>query len=262
MRPTDLLRPALGAALLLVLPVAASAQAGIRNSAHDFSAGSAAVTRSNDPQICKFCHAPHGASSTRLLWNHAPSSQSYNWGGRTTTLYGTPLPTGTNVGEPSKKCLSCHDGTVALAALANDGTPGHTANITFTGNVSSGRLVGVNVVANAGDLSANHPFSIPYPGGTYRAVTSSPLVPVAEYQPLKADGTCRTTTGICTTAATGAVDGSVIQLYPTVEGSLSTANAGLECGTCHEPHNQFGHPLLMRLDAMSSSNLCLACHMK
>jgi len=266
MPPTDLCRRlVLGAALLLGLPLAAAGQVGIRNSSHDFSAGSAAVTRSNDPQICKFCHAPHRALSTRLLWNHTPSAQSYNWTGlgRTTTLAGTQLPLGTNIGEPSKKCLSCHDGTVALASLENDGTPGHTANLTFTGNVSGGRLVGVNVVVSAtGDLSANHPFSIPYPGGTYRSVTSSPLVPVAEYQPLKADGTCRTATGICTTASAGPVDGAVIQLYPTVEGSLSTASSGLECGTCHEPHNQYGNAWLLRLDAQTSNSLCLACHVK
>jgi len=174
-----------------------------------------------------------------------------------------PKPSGTSIGEPSKKCLSCHDGTVALAALANDGTPGHTANITFTGNVSGGRLVGPAVVVSAGgDLSANHPFSIPYQGNTYRGVTSSPLVPVADYQPLRADGTCRTATGICTSAAAGAVDGSVIQLYPTVEGTLSTTSAGLECGTCHEPHNQYGNAWLLRLDAQTSNNLCLACHRK
>lgn len=263
MRPTDRrLAPALSAALLLALPGAAAAQLGIRNSAHDFSAGSAAVTRSNDTQICKFCHAPHGAQAT-LLWNHLPSSQTYNWGGRTTTFHGTQLPQGTNIGDPSKRCLACHDGTVALASLQNDGTAGHTASITFTGNVSAGRLTGAAVVVSAGgDLSANHPFSIPYPGSTYRSVTSGPLVPIAEYQPLQAGGTCRTATGICTTASAGPVDGAVIQLYPTVPGSLSTATAGLECGTCHEPHNQFGNALFLRLDAMSSSSLCSACHIK
>jgi len=252
------------AALALCWPLVAAGQVGLRNSAHDFSASSTAAVKSNERQMCKFCHAAHGAQSTSLLWNHQPSSRTYNWGGRTATLSGTPLTGAIN--EASKKCLSCHDGSVALAALTNDGTPGHTSTTVFTGPVdrlAGGVLLGVNVVVSAtGDVSANHPFSIPYAGNAYGGITSAVPAGSPEYHTLKADGSCRTATGICTTAAAGGSDGTVIQLYPATAGSLNTGTTGIECGTCHEPHNQYGNRWLMRLDAATTDNLCSACHIK
>lgn len=251
-------------ALALSWPLAAAGQVGLRNSAHDFSASSTAAVKSNERQMCKFCHTPHGALSTNLLWNHRPSSTTYNWGGQTTTFSGTPLPS--TINEPSKKCLSCHDGSVALAELVNDGTPGNTSTTVFTGpagRLEAGALRGVNVVVGAGgDVSHGHPFSIPYAGNAYGGITSGVPPSSPEYQAVLAGGSCRTATGICTGAAAGGSDGTVIQLYPATAGSLNTTTTGIECGTCHEPHNQYGNRWLMRLDAATTDNLCSACHIK
>ena len=67
---------ALVCAIAIALPGAAWGQ-GIRNSAHDLSNTSGTTTVKNQEaqhnQICIYCHTPHHAQSTQLLWNHSPS---------------------------------------------------------------------------------------------------------------------------------------------------------------------------------------------
>lgn len=125
--------------LTILAGVAATAYAGISGSKHDMS-GKGWGTN----EICIFCHTPHNANKTVAdspLWNHQVTTATY-------ILYGSPTldplfqpvqPRG-----PSKLCLSCHDGTVAIDSFGNvSGTQ------TMTG------------LANLGtDLSNDHPISI------------------------------------------------------------------------------------------------------
>lgn len=115
--------------------------AQITGSAHDFSAE---LWNTSSQEICIVCHTPHNATTIAdaPLWNHALSTASF-------TLYSSGTLNAT-MGQPdgsSKLCLSCHDGTVAIAnygGVVNDPT-------LMTGAF----LVGT-------DLSNDHPVSFTY----------------------------------------------------------------------------------------------------
>lgn len=111
--------------------------AGIVGSKHDFSASGR-----GGGEVCVFCHTPHNAMTTVTgspLWNHQLSATTY-------TLYSSP--TRTEAPEqprtPSKLCLSCHDGTIAIGSFG-----GHTGNQFVVGAANLGT-----------DLSNDHPISV------------------------------------------------------------------------------------------------------
>jgi predicted CXXCH cytochrome family protein len=116
---------------------AIAVRAAVRGSGHDFSAQGYGST-----EICIFCHTPHNAKQDvpdSPLWNHRVTTATY-------TLYSSPTikqipqqPRG-----PSKLCLSCHDGTVAIDSFGNSNG---SHFITGTANM------GIN-------LSDDHPISI------------------------------------------------------------------------------------------------------
>src|SRR5574342_770768 len=113
------------AAMLALVPLRAAAQApgtGLRGSKHDFSGFGSPASG-----LCTYCHTPHRAASTRLLWNHRLSPNVFQWDVPSTTA-GTPFPTfrGDTYRGPTAKCLSCHDGSVAIGDIAwwNEGKPG------------------------------------------------------------------------------------------------------------------------------------------
>jgi predicted CXXCH cytochrome family protein len=264
------------ASLALVAPVAAAAVAGptgIANSPHDLGANSsAAVKASVETNTCKFCHTPHGAQSTQLLWNHSPTLATvFNWGNKagspvTATIAGTPLPT--SLRPSSLRCLGCHDGSIALGDVSAGG-PIAVPNV--SGKVSGGKLVDpVKLVGAGGNLAGQHPFGIPYAGTgrTYNGITSAipnERVTTAvkdSYWPLTTSG-CGSPSGVCTVGTSAlagnvpGVNGAAIYLVPDSPGD--TVNVGIECTTCHEPHNRWGFPKLMRVDTDSDA-LCISCH--
>ena len=115
--------------------------AQITGSAHDFST---ATWNTSNQEICIVCHTPHNATTLpdAPLWNHALSTATY-------TLYASGTLNAT-MGQPdgsSKLCLSCHDGTVAIANY---------------GGVTNGTvfMTGTNLVST--DLSNDHPVSFLY----------------------------------------------------------------------------------------------------
>ena len=128
-------------ALLILFLLAASytaVHAAITGSGHDFSGRG---WGSNE--ICVFCHTPHNAKTVTgynaPLWNHQVTTATY-------TLYSSPTLDQTPVQPrgPSKLCLSCHDGTVAIDSF---GTRTGTNFMTGLANLGT-------------DLSNDHPISI------------------------------------------------------------------------------------------------------
>ncbi|MBI5477912.1 MAG: hypothetical protein HY906_03590, partial [Deltaproteobacteria bacterium] len=88
----------------------------ITASKHDFSltTGPAASWRSTtNTQLCIFCHTPHSAIQQSLLWNHTASAENPVFTAANTND-GTALPTTIPATSPSRRCLSCHDGSVAI----------------------------------------------------------------------------------------------------------------------------------------------------
>jgi predicted CXXCH cytochrome family protein len=235
-------------ALVAMLPLAA-AYASITGSKHDLSsASSAAIKSSATDQICIFCHTPHKAQSTQVLWNHTASLNStISWGGVTQTSGGTLLPT--TVNTRSMRCLSCHDGSVALGDVTN--FAGTAAILPMTGPAGTidgtGKLTDSYYIMGAsGNLGGNHPIGIPYPGqaaGQYNGRASGSLVNATEY------------------VAAATITGSVT---PTVKLFADTTNPsvlGIECGSCHDVHNsQNLTAFLWKSNAASA--LCLSCHIK
>src|SRR5437764_474062 len=108
MRITHLLAAAAaGVAVLGIGATAHAASAPIQNSKHNMNLVFGAGTIQNN-EICLPCHAPHNQpdKTQDALWNHVMPTQSY-------TLFGTGS-TYVGLDETSKKCLSCHDCSVAV----------------------------------------------------------------------------------------------------------------------------------------------------
>lgn len=251
----------LPAGALLALLAALPAGAGIDNSRHDLSAGSASPVKSpTENRICVFCHTPHRALRQTLLWNQSATAQAgYTWG-RPATIAGTTLPA--SIRPESKRCLDCHDGTVALGETSAGRIP-----VSGAGVDASGRLVDpFYLVGQGGDLSSHHPVSIPYAGQSgYNGLSSG--VPPAKVNDLPGGyfavttAGCVNTTGVCTTAAARpGADGHRINLVPNAPGS--TTNVGIECISCHEPHNRFNFQYMTRLETVANDDLCYGCHYK
>jgi predicted CXXCH cytochrome family protein len=247
----------------LAIPVAASAQ--ITPSKHNFSASSgtnAAAKATTENEICIFCHAPHRALQQDAIWSHVATAKTTGWVGANVTQAGTLLPT--TVTSGSARCEACHDGSVAVGSVSNAGN-GVAGVITMGG---ADIAAGTGVLQNAafivgGDLgangSANHPVSIPYAGATYNGITSKALADGAlgNYYTVLIAG-CTNATGACTS---NGANGKIINLYGNAGAAATTTNVGIECGSCHEAHNRYALPNLLRVTNTSSA-LCLACHNK
>ena len=270
---------ALAAAVGAAWAFDASAQ-NMSNSAHDLSASSTVASgvraaAGTDTDTCKFCHIPHRAQTTKLLWNHTMSSPSaVTWGTDidgnpklTTDVYGTQLPS-VSLKPASRRCLSCHDGSISLGSLTNTGSgPGVVPMATVAGKTdSSGRLSSpMSLIGVGGDMSGHHPVGIPYAGqGAYHESPRSEVPalkvtgsPKGGYWDVKTSG-CASPSGVCTQATGGSANGGAINLLPDVEGGNS--NFGIECTTCHDPHDTANGSFL-RVNPQFDG-LCTSCHNK
>lgn len=267
------------AGVLLAIPAWAGTTpaSGIVASPHDFtSSTNGAVQTDPNASICIFCHIQHrpgsaapSTGSTRLLWNHKLSSQSFSWSDTTKTQGGTTLPT--NLGSwagSSKNCLSCHDGTVSVGDVYRGSFPassfvGGTAYANGTGTVpnwtgsavdSSGKATASYLKIGAtGDMKGNHPVGIPYPyqqaSSTYNGITTGTSVDLTDYvaQPVNVK--------LFTNSA-----GDVLQ-------GAQAGLTGIECASCHDAHNKHTKDSRLLRDFYTASGgqpsqLCLDCHNK
>lgn len=157
---------------VLVL-MSTSAFATIISSAHDFSA---TAWSNNSTEICQPCHTPHNAlQNNALLWNHAPTTSTFVPYTGNGTMDATPTDLAAT--NPSRLCLSCHDGTVTLDNWG--GTAGTTtiaASANFGSDLSNDHPIGfaydVAMSGSDGELA------VPVPavgGGTVGNTTALPL---------------------------------------------------------------------------------------
>ncbi len=247
--------------LILVLAVVALAPAvawgatpgsGIAGTDHDFFAGP--FLSLSTIGECTFCHTPHKAISTLLLWNHTLSQNNFKWDVANTTA-GTPFPnpiSGPTYNGPTAKCLSCHDGSVAVGDVNWFMELKQVVDSTKITDPS--HLVGV-----AGAMAGNHPVAMPYPyqqvANTYNLITTSsaalpgygfvanewqptPFLPVRVYND---DGTGNITAG------------------------PQPGKTGIECSSCHDPHNKAAvDDMFLRgmLTGNDPNYICLKCHIK
>lgn len=91
------------------------AQHSVVDSPHNLSAsGPGAIHALDEEQVCVFCHAPHHATGQAPLWNRHSPPTHYRIYTSSSTDARIDQPSG-----PSKMCLSCHDGSLALGLVAS-----------------------------------------------------------------------------------------------------------------------------------------------
>lgn len=233
-----------GIALMLcigcvLLGTAGSAQAGIVGTKHDLSyrtgpAGpdiiKALPSNPNDglnadklDRICIFCHTPHNANPQTPLWNRKLSAVNYALYNSTTMAAIVTQPSG-----PSRLCLSCHDGTLALGELLTrvpgtgeqpNTTPTRPWTISLTNTDPNGSIPSSHRSNLGSTLSRDHPVSFSY----FSSLPNPELSP-----------------------------------NPLSTGLLFYGNGVIHCSTCHDPHENQNKKFL-RVDNTNSA-LCTLCH--
>jgi doubled CXXCH motif protein len=225
---------------------------GIAGTAHDFSNRS--VTGGNGETFttgeCTFCHTPHKALQTLLLWNHTLSTNTFTWDVPATTA-GTKFPSfkGDTYKGPTAKCLSCHDGSVAIGDVAwfGEGKPAAPLDTTKHG---SGDVFNIGF---GGNMAGNHPVAMPYPfnnaKNTYNGTTTGDAAVLTEWQP-----TPLTPVRIFNDDGSGNITAGAV-----------TLKTGIECSSCHDPHNKAAvDDLFLRgtIGGNDTNYICLKCHIK
>lgn len=215
---------------------------GIKNTVHNLATYN--VDGSMNGEVCAFCHTPHAANtafySEAPLWNKGAALQTnFTMYGATaagtagTTIAGTA--TGTTVGSSSAICLSCHDGVSAVNSIVNKpGSGGYVPAgqiVNYRGNTTGWTMPGVFAIGAGGDMTNDHPISLPYRGNEAN--------PPASLRP----------------TATPLVD----WLGATTVADL-LRGGNIECVSCHNPHSQAQS--FLRSNNNQQSVICLACHAK
>lgn len=93
----------------------AQGQHSVVGSPHDLSVmGPGPVHALTEEQVCIFCHTPHHATGQSPLWNRTMPPTHYRIYYSSTMDARPDQPSG-----PSKMCLSCHDGALAMGLVAS-----------------------------------------------------------------------------------------------------------------------------------------------
>lgn len=206
--------------------------AGIQGTKHDLSAsGPGTIKALSESQICVFCHTPHGALSEPPLWNHKLSTQTYTvpqvggWPGLLSTVQ--------QPDKGSRLCLGCHDGTVAIGALVNMPGPGSSGTVSMSGVGAGGEMLNTAYGYIGVDLSGTHPVSIAVndtlitdknldctgPGASTLQLQYPPPADPVKLKPT--NNTYSGSPGRSATSPSGQV----------------SYNEGVQCSSCHDPHN-------------------------
>ena len=199
---------------------------GIVGSKHDMNVVPGATP---DPQnrVCAFCHTPHhaldDASADYLpLWSHELTSLTFTDYDSITFDGGGHKAADTLTG-PSRLCMSCHDGAVAVDQ--HYGQPG--------GLVRSGDSWGEIGVGAGGDLSNDHPI-----GFDYTAIAG-----------VIDDEIRLATTPVANPSVSTITD-------------LLWDEQWMTCASCHDVHNTDSNEDYFLYGPQANSDFCLICHDK
>lgn len=225
-------------AVTLLVGIAASAQAAtIVGTKHDLSSAivSANSIHSTDVnQTCVFCHAPHNASTNKLLWSRTTVSgpftiyTSYNTGAMRTALSQNTL----GADSSSLLCLSCHSlGTASAIITGVANNKGGTAAV-YSGTTFP------SLTGNMNNLTNDHPVGIDYQAAQTVATAAGLVAP-----------TSGTVVGVAPAVGT-------VRLFKSAVSGTNT----MECASCHSVHDNSNGKFLALTN--SQSNLCRVCHVK
>jgi predicted CXXCH cytochrome family protein len=221
-----------------------SAMAGIKDTKHDLSVGSAnmvgggSTIAGGSNQICIYCHTPHNAVPAIPLWNRtAASNTGYSFYSSPSMKLHQGAKSAFESTSTSLQCMSCHNGVDGLGAgIVNKGGEPAAA---LTGHNGTSNINGDVIAAGNAklgkDLSNDHPVNIQMINGT---------------------------AGLNSTSASNQIKGSGATALTTAL-PLFKGSAGdnyIECGSCHSVHDN-SHSKFLRT-SNKGSVLCLACHAK
>ena len=267
----------LAAAVLAWAAPAVLAQTGSRVSQtrHNLtSSGPGPIRVPGATDVCRFCHTPHAANPIGPLWNRQDPGHYYEVY-RSSTLAAT-------VGQPtgsSRLCLSCHDGTIALAQTYN---PRSGIQGTLYISPQDAGYIGT-------DLTDDHPISFIYDSALatkkrqLRDPSSLPRELPLDHERRLQCMTCHDAhddslgkflrmdnreSRLCTSCHN--LDNWALSGHARSLVSIATIKAGhwdnvpyntvreLGCESCHRPHSAGGRERLLRY--VTEEDNCLVCH--
>ncbi len=131
------------------LPLSVHGGTSVLETKHNLSAsGPGTIKAVTETRVCIFCHTPHNAAPSTPLWNKKLEARNYLPYSSSTMNARPSQPTG-----PSRLCLSCHDGTIALGEVLQPGL-GIAMNV---GPLPRGSASYLGTT-----LTDDHPVSFPY----------------------------------------------------------------------------------------------------
>lgn len=242
-------------AFVLAGAAAVHAASSVVGSKHDMN-----IVSNDDAQerVCAFCHTPHhalddAAADYNPLWSHTFTSQVFS-----SYVSTTEQNTGTDATVlmgPSRLCMSCHDGAIAVDQHYN--FPGSDFR-----SGDSWNEIGVGA---GGDLTNDHPI-----GFNFGAVGGTGSNPPPSFGAV-GNGLDPEIRGLATPLR-GTTPGGAAGL--TLE-DLMWPNGGgqfiMTCASCHDVHNTYGYTQTnagapgeryFLYDSQTNSAICTMCHAK
>jgi len=249
------------------------ARTGVNGSFHDMNsyAPTKGGVQEKYERVCVFCHTPHNAvvnepgnSANFLpLWNHDLTQLTF-----TPYQWATPLNKTLTITDPltgpSRLCMSCHDGSIAV----DEHGPAMP-------NVGSIKLSGTRAIGNGGDLTTTHPIGFDYElAATTRnltAVNGNTLgTPVSEI--VTSNNSFATAITINPNPNDNTYNAVERKGTRTIKSVLYNDTI-MTCATCHEVHNKENAAQAPATDGTATPNyflyakeqnslICLSCHVK
>ncbi|WP_136526179.1 hypothetical protein [Geomonas ferrireducens] len=234
---------------------------GVVGSIHDMNQYTGA-TQDTQGRVCAFCHTPHHAltegNDYLPLWSHQLPSTTYI--PYASATIDATITQATMMDGPSKLCMSCHDGAVAV-----DTHYATTANKTLTSDAFGAPAVGLE-----GSLNNDHPIGFVFDqsdGGVANGpVTGNPPVSPSDSTQNNGPSGVHKDNWIRQKAATYIGNTTLTiadRLYATSNGPIMT------CATCHDVHNKKNVDVVsatsvnyLLLSPNAGSQICLTCHIK
>lgn len=235
---------------------------GVVGSIHDMNLYTG-VTVDSQGRVCAFCHTPHHAltegNDYLPLWSHTIPNTTYE-AYVSATIDATITPS-TMMDGPSKLCMSCHDGSIAVDTHYNT-TGTKTLSTDAFGDVPSA------AIAKTASLSNDHPIGFIFDqsdGGVANGpITGNPPISPTDTTQNNGPSAVKKDNWIRQKAATYIGNQTLKiedRLYRTSEGPIMT------CATCHDVHNKknvdtAGSINYLLLSPNTGSQICLTCHIK